>query len=242
MPGRILVLLDAVGTTIYPVPSPHQVYFETGRRHGSRLTLQTVEHRLRRLRSEIFGFPSQGLLTECQLAGIRCVTDDMVERRQWRRLVEHLFDDVDATGPLFEELWDHFGDPSHWQLYDDVPSTITALRRHDATIGIASNFDRRLLTICRGLPPLDSIAHVYPSSDVGFCKPDERFYRSIERDWPVPVVFAGDDPVHDWQAPERIGWTAFWLDRHDRPMVDPRLRSARIRTLNELVDRLGYVA
>ena len=47
-------------------------------------------------------------------------------------------------------------------------------------LGIASNFDSRLRTICRDHPPLHECRQIFVSSEIGYPKPELQYYRSVE--------------------------------------------------------------
>src|SRR5205823_3691320 len=94
--------------------------------------------------------------------------------------VQCVLDDVAANSDtLFDSLWQHFAAPASWRIYDDV-AALAELRRRGYRIGIASNFDSRLLAIAAAYPPLAICDAIFVSSSVGFTKPDRRFFRAVE--------------------------------------------------------------
>ena len=140
------VLFDAVGTLIYPVPHVAEVYAAAGRRHGSRHDVASIQTR--------FG---QALARHDDHAE----TNEQRERERWRNIVTEVFDDVtEDVEPLFTELWNHFAEPTHWHLYEDVLPIWSLLHQRNIIVGVASNFDARLELICRGIHPLDELDHV----------------------------------------------------------------------------------
>src|SRR6185436_16253221 len=133
---------------------------------------------------------------------------------------------------LFESLWQHFAQPEHWQTFDDV-AALGELRARGYRIGIASNFDNRLIRISAAHSSLATCKAIFVSSNVGFTKPDQRFFRTIEEQLGVvaeKIALVGDDEVSDVQGATKAGWKAIRLDRSGSVPL-PRT----IRSLSELL-------
>lgn len=216
------VLFDAVGTLIYPAPSVAEVYAEHGRRFGSQLTAAQVKPRFQ----TAFARPEeQRRLSE------------QGERLRWQRVVQTVFDDVpNAGGPLFESLWQHFAEPQNWQLFADVTLAWSALEERGLRIGIASNFDHRLHAICAAHAPLDRAAQRFVSSEVGYAKPDPRFFREVEQTLdarPNEILLVGDDPRCDAAGARAAEWHVALIDREGGGSS-----AAAFNSLQQLVDWL----
>ena len=122
------ILFDAVGTLIHPDPPVADVYFEAGRRHGSRLAQIEIHRRFR---------------AAFQQTAAVIATSEERELQRWRRIVATVFDDVaQGAGPLFDELWGHFAQPQHWQVYPDVEPALKVLSDRNIKLGIASKIGR----------------------------------------------------------------------------------------------------
>src|SRR5205814_9187445 len=74
----------------------------------------------------------------------------------WRDLVTRV---VDQVAPLlsefdrdnfFEVAYEHFAEPSVWELYPEVPEVLQQLRSH-LQLAVISNFDGRLRSILQHL-------------------------------------------------------------------------------------------
>ena len=212
------ILFDAVGTLIYADPPAADVYHAIGNTFGSKLSQDEIRRR----------FP-RALATEHT---DRRPTSETHERERWRRIVACVIDDVpDGANNVFEQLWQHFAQPRHWRLFADVAPALDELRRRGFRLGIASNFDARLHNIVRGLPELVVCEVVFVSSEVGFTKPDPRFFAAVAnqlRATPQQIALVGDDLVADIQGATAAGWQAILLDR-DGASAQPC-----IRTLAEL--------
>jgi putative hydrolase of the HAD superfamily len=196
------VLFDAVGTLIYPDPPAAEAYYAASQKYGSRLSLDEIDRRFR-----------------CALAANQACgmpTSEGDERDRWRRIVLSVIDDV-AVGSesLFESLWQHFAEPHHWRTYDDV-AALAELPARGCRIGIASNFDDRLIRIAAAHPSLAIFEAIFVSSSVGFMKPDQRFFRAIEERLAVAaksIALVGDDEISDVQGATEAAWKAIRLCR-----------------------------
>jgi putative hydrolase of the HAD superfamily len=218
-------LFDAVGTLIYADPPVADVYRAAGARFGSVLTADEIRRRF-----------ATALQTESGQVGSlsRSPTSEAAEVARWERIVAVVFDEVSTqhASELFESLWNHFAQPQHWRLYDDVAPALQLLASRGIRIGIASNFDSRLRTIIAGLPGLAACERVFVSSDVGFVKPDPRFFAAIQQQLRVPateISLVGDDWLNDVVGARAAGWQSVWLCREEGPKGEPH-----IRTLAEL--------
>ncbi len=99
-------------------------------------------------------------------------------------------------------------------------------------LGIASNFDSRLESVCSGLAPLAGCP-LFISSRLGHRKPAPAFFRAVEarlRLKPDELLLVGDDPANDYQGALAAGWRAILVDRDDRFEG-----TRRVRNLMELV-------
>ena len=196
------VLFDAVGTLLHPVPNVAEVYAAAGRRHGSRHDVASIQAR--------FG---QALARHDN----HSETNEQRERERWRKIVTEVFDDVTEDPELlFTELWQYFAKPTHWQLYEDVLPIWSLLHQRNMIVGVASNFDARLETICRGIHPLDELDHVFCSSVVGFPKPCPEFFGYVSRELrlqPNELLMVGDSLENDIEGARDAGWQAIWIQR-----------------------------
>ena len=198
------VLFDAVGTLIYPDPPVAEVYHREGRKLGSQYSVEEIAPRFR---SAIKKHHQGG------------ATSEALERERWRRIVYDVIDDVnDSQDLLLDALWEHFGCAASWRLFDDVAPAWREFARRGYLLGIASNFDSRLWTICRDHAPLHECQHIFVSSEVGCPKPELQFYRAVEERLglnPEQILLIGDDHAADVTGPIAAGWNAIWL-RRDR--------------------------
>jgi len=212
------VLFDAVGTLIHPDPPVAEVYFGAGRKFGSKLEREDIAGRFQRafqVEEQADRFPLPPTTEGPALQ--RRPTSEHRERQRWRGIVESVFSDVTGDdGQLFATLWEHFAVSSNWRAFADVPTTMMQLEQQGLTLGIASNFDRRLLSISEGLPPLAACTNVFCSSLIGYPKPSPEFFRAVEHELklsPGEILLVGDDWENDHEGATAAGWQAIHLDR-----------------------------
>lgn len=224
-----LILFDAVGTLIYPEPPVVTAYATVAAELGHAITGSDLSSRF--AEAMACGRDSRNVDRAGQ-------TSEAGEMDFWRGVVTKVLAEVpqSRSEAAFQRLWQHFAEPKHWQLFEDVAPTLTELRRRGYCLGIASNFDQRLIGICKQLPPLDELEDLFVSSRVGWAKPANGFYSEVQRVTqfdPARVLMVGDDQENDVAAPQRNGWKARWLVR------EPAMRrDGCIKSLTELLDEL----
>ncbi|QEG21583.1 D-glucose-1-phosphatase [Mariniblastus fucicola] len=207
------------------MPDVVSAYFLAGQRHGSELSKQDVKKRFRIARRQRFGT----YVVASQTHPGSLPSSDEIERMLWRDLISDVFEDLDRVDELFEQLWLHFAMAENWQLYDDVEECWSRLHANGDRIVVASNFDSRLLDIVAKHPTLALADAVYCSAEVGFRKPDPRFYETVATLFGIKdsdeVIMIGDDFENDYVAPGRFGWRAFHLNRKHGVRPDERVIS-----------------
>jgi len=227
------ILFDAVGTLLRPEPTVGVTYHAAGLRHGSQRSMAEIAERFQR------AFAQSEAQDEARGDGR---TDEDHEVARWRTIVSEVYDDVASLPPLLDELWRHFAVAEHWRLFEDAAAAWSKLAACGVRVGIASNFDSRLRSICQGLPPLVDCATLFISSEVGYRKPHVGFFRAIERSLAMPaerLLLVGDTPENDYHAAHAAGWQALLIDRHDRHPGVPR--EHKLRSLVELASHLDVV-
>lgn len=228
IPPVAAVLFDAVGTLIEPDPPVAEAYQAAGRRFGSQLSSQQILGRFRA------AFARQERLDAAE-SGDR--TDEPRERRRWQAIVGEVFDDVADSAGLFDALWRHFAASAHWRLCPGAADCWRELSARGLALGIASNFDARLLAVCEGLAPLDECRRVFVSSQLGVRKPNPAFFAAIAERLRLPperILLAGDDLDNDFLAAAAAGWQSVLIDPARRHDV-----KRRIASLAELPAQLG---
>ena len=229
------VLFDAVGTLIYPAPPVAEAYFRVGRELGSARTLSEIKQRFRdayRRSESLFALRGSG-------DGLaRQPTSDDREQVRWRQVVCDVLNDLPQAlaDEALSRLWRHFAEPAHWRLYDDVASAWQRLSKCGYQLGIASNFDSRLVAICRGLAPLDECRHLFISSQLGHPKPAPQFFRAVEAQLGLrgeEILLVGDDWTNDILGGRSAGWQVQHIVR------EGPCSQGTIRSLDELLQTRG---
>lgn len=218
------VLFDAVATLMEPRPSVVEVYLEAGARWGWSGGAEVLGNRFRLAMKQCF------VVTE--------PSSEATERNRWKKTVRAVFrelSDADASA-VFQELWSHFAATTSWSVFSDVDPCWKTLANHGYRIAIASNFDSRLLEIANALTPLDRADRIFISTELGWSKPDGRFYESILRELnSARVWMVGDDRQNDIIAAQDAGIDAIWLRRDSASDLPP----GDLSTLADLAGQIG---
>lgn len=218
-----------------------EVYHRAGQKYGSRRSAAEIAARFRQAFADA-EFADRVEVNRPTLRNGDCPPVDSAnsrwlrrptsqhrERARWWKIVACVFDDVDGhLGELFEDLWNHFARSESWTLFADVMPVWQALSHRNLLLGVASNFDDRLVPICRQLLPPEVCENLYCSSDLGYPKPSPEFFAAVQRRCGLAkdeIMLVGDDLESDFCGARAAGWHALWLDRNHTPNpgVDPRL-------------------
>ena len=194
------VVLDLVGTLVYPEPDVPTAYQHVGRMHGLDLHRSCIVDRF----------------SSAMAAADWSVVDEEGQRLAWRHVVGQVFQEPPAIEEIFSALWAHFAQTAAWRVYADVVPFLKRASAAGLPVCIASNFDGRLHPICEGLGLAAHCEAVWGSVDLGFAKPDSRFFHAIAATRQCPpeqLCMIGDDWRHDVEGAKRAGWQAIWLCR-----------------------------
>lgn len=145
-----------------------------------------------------------------------------------QRIIEGMGGSGDTYAAAVEmtRAWEH---AQHFELFDDVPATLAALRGRGLALGLLSNTERDLEVFVshHGLEVdavLTSLAH-------GKTKPHETIFRRMLELLHVEAgeaAMVGDTVDDDIEGARAVGMAAILLDREGRyPDVDPRLDDLR---------------
>jgi len=219
------IIFDAVGTLIFPEPPAPLVYAEAGRRFGSSLPIETITRR--------FGaaFQNQERIDRDN----SWITGEQRERKRWQTIVGEVLNDVTDPDGCFEFLYAHFAAPQSWRCEPAAESLINDLLGRGHLLGIASNFDTRLLALVRNLPPLRMLVeNTMVSSLIGIRKPAPEFFEAVCRHIGLEaahVLFVGDDPDNDYFGAKAAGMSAVLFDPRGKYENWPGPRVRRLDSL-----------
>lgn len=210
------VVFDAVGTLMYPQPSVADAYRVALKEFcGVDCDETTVQSAVKEAMAQ-------------RSTGQDFVTSEDAERTFWADLVHSLCGNADGADACFEHLFQHFAAAKNWICFEDVAGAISRLRQTNLQLAIASNFDRRLNSVCDGLPELADISTRVISSEVGFRKPSAEFFAAVAAQLQLPpsqILMIGDDATNDVQGALNAGFRALWLTRRSpsRPEIASEL-------------------
>jgi len=197
------VFFDAGGTLFHPYPSAGAIYHRFGLRYGCETSAQHLE--------KIFRETWQRRNMVGSSAG------EKFEKDWWRSLVYEVFSHVGGVrhfNDFFEEVYDAFGSPDSWCLAPSAVEVLQGLRRRHYCLGIISNWDSRLIQLCRGLGLDQYFDFILTSTVFGASKPDARIFAEALRlaeVHPDQAVHVGDSFEDDVQGALNVGIRAIWL-------------------------------
>jgi putative hydrolase of the HAD superfamily len=200
------VVFDAVGTLIFPSPGAPVVYAAHAADHD--VTLRATDVRCRM----IAAYAREEAIDRD--AG--WVTSEDREVTRWRRIVAASLPELSDPEACFRTLFEHFARPDAWEVNRDADQVFARLAARGIPVGLASNYDSRLLRVVAGKPELAPVAgRVVISSLVGRRKPSGVFFQEVVRTFavePGQVVFVGDDYGNDYTGATEAGLRAVLLN------------------------------
>lgn len=227
------ILFD-VGDTLVQVPKPASVYRQILQEHGAALDLEDVEALLAAVR---------GIVDE---AVPRWATDDFVLNPEAaiRRRTLHVETLVRLAGVWDAEaarraLFDLYVGRDFFTLFPDVVETLGRIRQAGYRLGIVSNWEHRLLTLCEAHGIRDFFDFAIISEVEGFLKPHAELYRRALQRAGQPaerVLHVGDKLTEDVEGAAQVGIRTVLIDRAGT--LDTEYLP-RIRSLPELLGLLG---
>ena len=218
------VLFDVDFTLARPGPElGPEGYVRAGERHGLRLDPTSYE-----------------AARDAALVDLRrhpdLEHDDEIWFRFTERIVRGMGGDADSAYACAVEITRAWERHENFELYDDVPDALAALRSAGLGIGLVSNSARDVAEFARH-HGLDVDAGI-SSFHHGHTKPHASIFRAVldlVGVGPADAVMVGDTIADDIEGALAIGMRAVLMDRGGvHPDFEPR-----IETLNELPPLLG---
>lgn len=200
------ISLDAAGT-LFDLTEPVGVaYARLAKKEGFTLDPVTVETNFRKAFKAFPGPTYQDSKNGHQ-----------AERSWWRQLVRQATEIPagEAFERLFTQLFDHYEDPSAWQLFPDtLPFLEEAASQY--RLAVVSNFDNRLHPILDSLGLSSFFEIAISSSDARAQKPDKQIFQLALKKLslqPQEVLHIGDSRKADYEGALNMGMKAFHLER-----------------------------
>jgi putative hydrolase of the HAD superfamily len=211
------VLFDVDFTLARPGPElGPEGYVRIGERHGLRLEASRYE-----------------AARDAALVDLRrhpeLEHDDEIWFRFTERIVREMGGDADSAYDCAVEITRGWERHENFELYDDVPEALAALRAAGLRIGLVSNSARDVREFARH-HALDVDAGI-SSFHHGRTKPHASIFRAVldllEVE-PVEAAMVGDTIADDIDGARALGMQAILLDRkHLNPEFEPRIESLR---------------
>lgn len=129
----------------------------------------------------------------------------------WKRIVGAVFPRLD-DGPLTDltrTLYERFAEADAWSLFPEVRRVLQDLVERGATLALLSNWDARGRRLLRNLRLASRFGTSLFSAEVGFEKPDPRFFDLLlerVKGSHETRVMIGNHPEIDLEVPDRRGW------------------------------------
>ncbi len=226
------VFLDAQGTLLHARPSIAGIYADVCRRCGGTATDDQISAAMSEQWTELRASEAS------QTTSFN--TSDEITKRWWADFNAHLFTRlgmVEGREDFLEGLWEAFGWSGSWELFPEATDVLVELRKRGYRLGVVSNWDSRLLLLCRGLGLAAHVDFILASAATGMEKPDRRIFEvalSRARVSPERAVHVGDDYRADVLGARGAGIDAILIDRDGlAPMP-----VSTIHSLRELLDLL----
>lgn len=219
------IFFDAAGTLIYLPRTVGEHYREVATRFGVELDAAQLDR----------AFRVAWTKAPARVSTRRPRVED--DKHWWRELVENVLAQVlsseeravfDADG-YFEAVYAHFAQAGVWAVFPEVSAVLTELHARGVTLGVISNFDRRLHAVFDHLRLTAFFEHIIVSSEVGADKPDPYIFEhalTALRVTPEEAIHVGDDPKCDGGA-GAVGLRVFQLERP----------AGSLRGVLEMIDR-----
>jgi putative hydrolase of the HAD superfamily len=202
MPGIQAITFDVGGTLIEPWPSVGEVYASVAAQYGFSVSAEKLNEQFR---------PAWGRRR-----------DFRHRRSDWAKLVAETFGGLvpgGASDRFFDALYERFGLPDVWHVFDDVRPTLHGLRERGLKLGIISNWDERLRPLLEQLNLAACFDALVISHEVGHLKPAATIFAETARKLavqPAAVVHVGDSMTEDIEGATAAGMRALWLTRGKR--------------------------
>ena len=230
------VLFD-VGETLLHVPEPAPIYRDVLAACGQSLPIAEVEAILREVRQrmdeQVPRWVDDELRLDCQAS----------TRRRWLHIDAFLsLAGLGGCEEARKTFYDLYVGPYFFTLYPDVPDALDSLQSRGYRLGIVSNWESRLVQLCRAHGIADYFDFAVVSEVEGFVKPHPHMYRRALELAGVPaeqVLHVGDSLRDDIQGAAAVGIRGVLLDRTGCAHVEYEPRIASLAELDGVLHADG---
>ncbi|HUK55312.1 MAG TPA: HAD-IA family hydrolase [Nitrospiria bacterium] len=210
------IFFDAVGTLFQVRGGVGQVYWEIARPYGVRTTPEAIEDAFQ----EIFSNAPPLAFSRLQSGLLR-----RSEKEWWYGIVFKVFRKVGMIrnfDQYFDEVFRAFAGIRGWELYPETREALHDLKKAGFILGVISNFDSRILTVCTDLGIFEYLDSIRVSSREGAVKPDPQIFLKALRHHhllPREAVHIGDSLEDDVKGAAAAGLKPIYLGRGRHPDV-----------------------
>jgi putative hydrolase of the HAD superfamily len=225
------VFFDAGETLVHPAPSFPELFAQIVKREGYPREPVAISDGLTLVSDEFRRASHERALW---------TTSPERSRRFWLGVYDRFLDvlDLPRDDGLADTLYREFTDRRNYAAFDDVLSTLHALRDAGATLGVISNYEAWLEDLLSDLGLSELLPVRVVSGIEGVEKPDPAIFRLALDRVGVPaaeVVYVGDVPDFDYEPAAALGMFPVLIDRRAR---HPDFAGARVTDLRELAPLL----
>lgn len=224
------VFFDAGNTLFQAHPSVGELYAQVAEPYG----LKVDAHEVERLFREEWKLRASGPGP--------IFTSEAYERVWWHSLVQAVFERLGSLGEHFEEyfdyLYDLFATERVWRLYPEVETVLDELNRRGTILGIVSNWDSRLFSICDGFKLTSRFKFILPSAAAGVSKPHPGIFEQALARAGVSAELAlhvGDSLEDDIRGARAAGLDALLIERCGRSVDETVAWADSLAAVLELV-------
>ncbi len=233
-----VIFFDAAGTLFHVKGSVGDVYLRYAEKYGVQRTPEVTAAVNAAFKRAFLDAPPALFAPRDPAELKRC------ERLWWFDIVHAVFYRVgmfEGFDDYFDEVFQAFGEPLHWELYPETLDVLQGLKGRGLELGIISNFDSRLFTVLRGLGLADLFDTVTISSLAKAVKPSAQIFRVALDEHavdPNEAVHVGDSIRDDVEGAHAAHVAGVWLDRGSSggSKESPGFQGLRIATLEQLPD------
>ncbi len=223
------VFFDAGGTLFEPNPSVGDIYARIASDFGMKTDVQKIEAAFRAEFSK-----------RDRAANMHAHDTEKNEKLWWKELVKAVFEktvQVQNFDSFFEALYDYFATAAAWRLFPESVSVVDELRKKNLILGIVSNWDSRLHSICKQMGLDKRFDFILASAVVGSAKPNSGIFQEALKQANVAAseaLHVGDSIENDIEGAHRSKIDALLIDRSGRETENIKT----IRSLSEIVPHL----
>lgn len=203
------IFFDAGGTLLTVYPSVGQIYSEIALKYGCKASPEDIEKLFNEKRGK-----------KDKRSALVLTTNRETEKKMWFDTVYGIFSQLGTFGgrfnEFFEELYEAFADTKFWRLYPEVNLLLKELKAKNYTLGIVSNWDARLYSLCSQLGIKEYFDFILVSAEVGSSKPSRIIFEKALKQAKVnknEAVHVGDHIIEDIEGALNFGIDAILIDR-----------------------------